>query len=596
MKRALIPIAAIAAAILLVLMVPSASSAETLPPDPSPIGGRDDLSAGSVSKTSGVDVVAAPGEEAIFINNLAELRDASLPRWAKLDLLVDLGHLASADILDPNPPAFDWTSLTAAKLAEQFNTAFAFDMAEVAKIDEALKSGSAAGSVGGSVGEGTASSTQAAEPGGDGITRGTEFFGLCGSRWEDKVKTLASSGGNGDLFNPVNKDIDLGNGFKARYKASADLDGTVSLSATIYYGQKVNTCLPRFIRVPFRFDFRSADVDVKVTASGSLDVENELTLEHRAELWKHTMNLGQIKTGFSVATIFRVDFRAYLNLDLALNISSKYSIRQTTKLNQDYDINGRYEGYLRCTKSGCVSRATGSSNFNFDAVDRPQTYTQQTVDIVLTPSANLYVGLDVDVSLLGLVGNNLFHGRAGFLAETPIRLYWTKGNDCSDANFDGLNERVQGTILDVNVQLRAYTELKIFNATTRSWIDVNVPTGWLRGLVYDQINRPTAKAVHRNIYMKVLNQGTYSPLDPVVKKAGLFPVGGRQFEGIELGGVRDCYPFPASGLNAQIDWGDGAVTKHAVGNGFGAIAHDWANDGRNQTVKVRWLSDASTRT
>lgn len=126
MKRALVPIATIAAAIFFVLMVPSASSAEPLPPDPLEIDPSVVIGGSSSSKASGVDVaVSADGEEGIFVTTLNELRDANLPDWAKLDLLVDLGHLAGTDLQGPNPPSFDWGQFSAAELAQRFETTYA---------------------------------------------------------------------------------------------------------------------------------------------------------------------------------------------------------------------------------------------------------------------------------------------------------------------------------------------------------------------------------------------------------------------------------------------------------------------------------------
>lgn len=593
MKRALVPLLAMLAAALFVLSTPSPSSAQQPTIEEPSIeepsieepsnGGQADLSVGSSQKSVGLDVSAAPGAEAIFVESFAELRDADLPRWAKYDLLFEHGHVPAFDIFDKNLPAFNWGSLSSSELTTKFDPPVAFSMDQIAKINDIIAAGKAGADLSG----------KSADPG-DEIIGQKALFGLCRSTWQHKTRSVGSSGANGDLFKPVNRPLDLGNGFKATYSASANLDGKVKLNAKIFYKQK-ETCFG----LPFKWEFKHADVDIVIVANGTLDVQNELTIEHAARLWQKTLKLGDLKTGFTIYKIFRVDFEAYLNLDLALDISSSYTISKATKINQDYDLNGRYEAYLRCTKSGCNDRKESYSDFSFDAVDRPQTYTQQTVDIVLTPSADLYAGLDVDVSLLGLIGDNLFRGRAGIVAEMPMRLYWTKGNNCSDANFDGLNEQVQGTIFDVNVQLRAYTELKLFNEATRNWLNMKVPTGWLRGLVNinDRLNFPLAKSIHRNLYMRVLQQGTYSPLDPVVVNAGLFPVsGGAKFEGIELGGVRDCYPFRAAGIIAEVNWGDGQVTRHNVGGGVGPIAHDWADDGRNRTVKVRWISDASGRT
>jgi lysophospholipase L1-like esterase len=506
-----------------------------------------------------------PTEGSLAIRSLRELRNADLPNWAKDDLLADLGHTSqSRDGSPTEPTATVFARLSAAQLDRPIEPAIAFDVDAVADTVRAR------------------SNQIPGQP-----------RGLCGGRWKNKTKKFdADIDGRKGLLN-IDKDFDLGNGSRAEVESSGAIDGSLSIVAVIHYRERSNKC----IGIPYRWEFKYADIDFEAEMDGAIEMNNTVTLENKARLWQHIIPLLKHKKTIPIAKVLTVDLNMYLQLQLALDLETELKITNQTKFDQDYDIRGRYETHLRCDSDGCENREAPDWGVEFIPVDRPSNTTQTTVNVTLRPSAELQLGLKVEVGVLGKFEEKVFDGILAVGVDIPIRLFWTNGNACSDANGDGRNEPVSGSLVDVKLRVYAYVKADLLGEKTHEFISLRVPNGWtrkrLRGLLDFDERVPVAE---RHLLLKVLSEGEHSPLQPTIKRAGLFRLGNRDFEGVELGPVRSCYPFDAD-PTIRVDFGDG--TNHRMFRVTGAalpIPHDWSDDGRNRTVRARVEFDANKRT
>ena len=362
-------------------------------------------------------------------------------------------------------------------------------------------------------------------------------------------------------------------------------------SGVVHYRERSNRC----IGIPYRWEFSYADIDFVAQMDGGFDVNNTLTIEQKERLLEETIRLLNFETTIVVANIITVDLQGYIDLQLALDLETRLSITHQTKFDQDYDLRGRYETHLRCTSDGCEDRGGTDWGLDFLPVDRPGTFTQTTLDIVLRPSAELQVGVNVDVGVLGKFETSVFQGKVALGVDLPVRVYWTRGNACSDADGDGLNEDVSGSLIDATVRVYAYVEARLLGSESRRYIDLNVPNGWARKVINGVLDRDDrVVGLEKHVLLKVLSEGENSPLEPTINRAGLFQIGSRNFEGVEIGPVRSCYPFDDI-ATILIDFGDGGQMLHqSIGRAF-PIPHDWIDDGANRTVRARVEFDSLGR-
>lgn len=490
----------------------------------------------------------ANADDALAIANLRDLRDAAMPDFAESEILADLGYK-------------NWNAVPDSALDTPLGSVLTFSKQALAATEAELNNG------------------------------GAQTKGLCGGRWKLKSKTVNSGPiGGGDQMAVAGGDSSTG----VRFTGEAEMDGTVQFQAAVRYQERSNKC----IGIPYRWEFVDANVDVVVATTGDLSLTNQLTVTHTRRLWSEALDLPKAKLDIPIAKVLNIELEASLQVLLAVDLTAGYTYQQPTSIAQAYQIDGSYEAHLFCDNSGCKTREDSVSDMSFTAIDGTGRQGQQTVDITVTPSADLGVQLGIDLELVGVDIYDVFDGKAGVMASLPIRFYTTAGNDCSDANGDGVSENVSTTLVDINAQLFGYLSGQGVGNDFHEWIDLKLKPsdGWVKKLIADPYGRAqsTGPAYSTNVLMSVLDQGEHSALEPLVRDVGRFSNGAAEFEGVKLAGIRSCYPF-AESPTFDIDWGDGTTQRVAMAQGEQLVAHDWSNDGEGQTVKVRVANDATTR-
>lgn len=510
-----------------------------------------------------IGITATGADGSITVTTLRELRGADLPDWAKREALNDLRLLPRKTVSGL------FGHFTEAELDEPLETVFVFDPDAVveAELDNA------------------------SSPPID-----TQLRFRC-SRWYDQKKIL--SFGSPSLDSPfveseeigLSGSRDLGNGFTASFESEGSVDGSISIVATIHYEEKRNRCLGG---IPYRWNFQYADIEFVSEIDGQFGVNNTLTLEHQVRLWQETIRILTFTKTVPVANILTIDFTGYLDLVLALDLETRLTITHQTDISQGYEIDGQYVANKRCTTSGCEDLSEPGWDLNFTPTDRPSTYSQVTLDATIRPSAELRLGLRVDVGIWGQFEQNVFDGKLGLGVDLPVRLFWTTGNACSDADGDGVNEQVSAMLIDANIRVYAYVEARLLGHWSRDYISLTVPNGWARQQINGVLDRDDrVTVIEKNLLFKVISEGENSPLQPTINHAGLFEVDGNEFEGVELGEVRSCYPFTDT-PTVRVNFGNASRLYAVTGDSL-AIPYDWESDGAGETVRARIEFDSAGR-
>jgi lysophospholipase L1-like esterase len=515
-----------------------------------------------------VDIEIDPSNEdgVIAVTTLRELRDADLTEWFKYEALLDIDPPGASTVWPPTDP---FGSLTEAQLDAPLENAMTFDSIAVEETENEL----------------LADGQVLPNP----LIQNRGLFS-CGGRWKDKKKSfdLHTTNGNALVDEDVSKN--LGNGYDATLASQGSLDGTLTMDVDIYYRERSNKC----IGVPYRWDFSYADISILAEMDGGFDVTTTLTIEQRRRLWEKTYRLLTYKKTIPIAKVITIDIRTFLDLQLALDMETKLTLATQTRFDQDYDIRGRYEYAMRCTEDGCDDVVKPDWNLDFIPVERSSINNQVTLDVTIRPSAELQLGVKVDAGILGAFEETLFDGRLGYGAALPVRLYWTKGSACSDADGDGINEPVETLLVDATVYVYAYVEGRLLGNHSREFISLRVPTGWLRKEITGLLEVDDREQVlAKNLFTKVLREGEHSALQPTINRAGIFNVGSREFEGVELGPVRSCYPFDEQ-PTVRVDFGN-SQQLFAAPRAALPIPFDWPNDGANSTVRARIEFDEAGR-
>ncbi len=518
------------------------------------------------SETTGgtsTSVEPVDDENTVTFNNLREVRDADVSDFVKDDFM----------------EGRSFSQLTAAQLDAPF------DFPQVVELDEAARAEA----------EYEAQQQALADSG------RRQVLGWCSKEWREATKLIDSSnrpgsGAFADGFN-ISQDASLG-AFEAQVDAGADIDGTLNIRAEVHYRYKWRKC----IRIPYRYELDYADIDVDLDVNGRMSTDVAFTVEYRNRLleWSKRLWADSYTMTYKLLT---VELEAYLDLTLALDLEAAYQVRTQSVVNERYTLSGYYRSRLRCTMDGCVRREAEQSDFDFGVLDSPAEYRQETLDVTLTPSADFRLGLNLDAGVLGIWDERLASGHIGLLAELPTRLHWTRGNACSDADGDGINEDVSVLLVDVNAQIGAYYSMRFLNNRVDEWVEnLGMPSGWIKrkvgGRIGDELLDATTRGESRpvwtkHVYFKTLREGANSPIQPVIGRAGVFDVGQGEQEGLLITGPRQCYPF-ADDVTYEIDWSQtDAAVQRVSQPGF--VAHDWSDDGTDDVVRVRIVTDAVGR-
>lgn len=523
--------------------------------------------------------------EVVSITTLRGLRDAGLPEWAQAEHLGELGYGFWDDVpgseLDKAIQPININVEMANAIQREYQRAqVAYENSGDGNAGISLKSFS------------------------------NWLEDLCTTSWKQRWATVDSD----ETYN-LNKDIKVP-GTPAAVKATItlDLNGSLLIDGTVGYRyKKVRTACgivgglviagpggalagAALSEIPYKWELTDSNVVFEAGISGSLGLDANVTATHTeelfaAELAKLHIDIKEFDWSIPVFEILSLEIDLDVDLDFHLKVKAQASISLRSEIENEWAVNGNAKIGWDCQATSC-DESHRSSNLNFTSTG--PIAAQTTFDLQLIPAADFNVDFVVDVGVATIPVWRIAEGTFGVVAQLPIRLFATIGNNCSDADGDGVYEPVTTVFADVNFEIWAYVRGELFGEGPIKWIDLNLP----------QLLRKPAKALfhfegnvivyERNVYFKDLSgTQTTSAMQPVVVNAGSWVNNARQ----EVSGVtlspRSCYPFTAK-PKYLVDWGDGTRSSGTQTGDSLFLSHNWTGSAP-RTVKVWMRGDTSGR-
>jgi hypothetical protein len=395
----------------------------------------------------------------------------------------------------------------------------------------------------------------------------TTTSSLCHSSWHSRTKSGSINVSNSS--GPQSSTI--GGGFSGTINASLPANGTINY--TFNYAYKKNSC----IGIPYAAKMES------VKTKGNLNVDNtqmqiDGSISYNSH-WESRPSTLFHKTWTvwvgPLPVILGLEIPYHVGLDVNATLSGSISTTSTGTGVYSFDYN--------CTSSGCTG--TNSSNIQFTGNGGTRS------NAALLVNAKPYLALEAigyvyDASILSA-------GLGGEISAPST--YWAyQGNNCDDADGDGINENLKTSVLDVNAQLAVYGKFQILGNKSWKWINLNSSTGGYQVYRVDDYStrgKPAFNALRRNLFFREFENISTSALTPVISG----PASTSSVNGGYSASMRSCFPFKER-LNYSFDWGDGSSPSQFSGPKSPPtyIPHNFAAAGY-RNLKLTVLSDSLGR-
>lgn len=366
----------------------------------------------------------------------------------------------------------------------------------------------------------------------------------CGDKIRTKSKTYS--------FNWVGSPQSSVNGaFTGTLTTGANLSGSGTAEVTYKIKRKkiIFVCVPYWVKFVNARAFGSAQLETDSAASGSISYTNN---------WSWSTQLSKPSLGsisFWVGPIpVHIGFNLPITAGLRIEANASASVHTTGEL----QANGSFD--YTCTLDGC----SGTSGFASQSPTGAQLTAALEGRVLLRPH------LDVAVRAY-LYDEDVAYAQVGVRPTLYADLWGYYGNNCGDADGDGVNETVEALTLDLDGQLFVTGKAKLLGDTVWSSDDV-----WHTSRTHLW-------------WTEIADSSALNPMLPG-------PASGYRNEQLSFGAMmRPCYPYNDS-LNMRFEWGDGTQTTLSTGAHSPEYrSHSWSSLGYKNVV-LRALSDNHGRT
>jgi len=383
---------------------------------------------------------------------------------------------------------------------------------------------------------------------------GFKLFGKCKDKDSTTTKKL-------DLASPIDlgKPKDLGGGFSGALSIAGNIQG--SAEADLHLKLKryavFGFCVPYGVKFVDFHGFGSALVNYGATLNGVVSFDSS-ELKHpildveliHPTLFKVTFFIGPIPV------IIKVSLPISIGLDL------KASLQGSITSNSAQTSLGTFD--YTCTFSGC----NGTSSFH-------QTGAPSSQPITGSVSGHVQPEPWAEVALrAALYADDIAYLQLGVRPYLLGDLWGFFGNDCGDANADGVFETVSGLTFDLDWQLH-----------------VNARAAFLK----DPEKHPAKpKDLFKTSPFHLLFKDLIgsSAIQPMLVGPSSAPVNVGQ---TYLGKMRPCWPYDDK-VSYDLAWGDGASSPASEDPGtFFSAGHTWTSAG-TRTLALTALRDDHGRT
>lgn len=349
---------------------------------------------------------------------------------------------------------------------------------------------------------------------------------------------------------PFNFSTNPGSGFSGSLSGS----GSIQASATGEFQIALKRvkilfwCIPYGVRLNYAHAFGSATVGYGSSLTGTASFSHSWEWElAKIPLFSLDFFIGPIPV--------HVGF----NLPISLGLDLQATATGTVTYTGSQSATGAFN--YNCTMSGC----TGSSSFTQNNPVSPQIGTAGI-------SGRIQPNVWIQAAFRGYLYTEwLAYAQLGVRPILQGDLWGYVGNNCGDADGDGIAENVDALALDLDLQVNVTAQAAAFGGSPSHWNDLWHTPRFHLG------------------FWDLIGSEALQPMDGGSSAAA---VGVSQPYTAKM---RPCYPY-TDPVSYQFNWGDGTTSNTSGAPQTGAAAgHTWGSTG-TKTVALTAFSDTHGRT
>jgi hypothetical protein len=366
------------------------------------------------------------------------------------------------------------------------------------------------------------------------------LFGRCSDKIITRTRTF-------DVNTPLNQSFTLGGGFSGSVSLTGDagMTATGTMEVAEHRYAVFGWCVPIGVKFKSARANGNGHINLGTTLSGTVNYTKNWEWEiAKPKLFSFTFAIGYVP----VYVGFNLPITAGLDLDASVTGSVTYTGAQSASGTFDY----------RCTLNGC----SGTSSFTTTG-PLPQPATASI-------SGRVQPAVWAQVAFRGYLYTEAFaYAQAGVRGYLQGDLWGFYGNNCGDANGDGIYETVNALTFDLDWQVKITAEADTFLTSKKNW---------------------TLKDFGRR-HIQFWDLIGSSAITPELSGLAVVPPSPPPAFGAKM---RSCWPY-AETVNYRMGWGDGTSTPFAgAPQAVTNVSHNWASTG-SKTIDLSALGDAHGR-
>jgi hypothetical protein len=379
-----------------------------------------------------------------------------------------------------------------------------------------------------------------AEPGEGMLKGGPVLLGSC----SDQIHTRSKSLG----FNtPLNFSGNLGGGFSGSLSATGNLSGSATgqVQFAVKRTRVLGVCIPYGARFNHARAFGNAVVGYGAALNGNIN-------------YNYTWQTQVAKPSLGGLSFMIGPVPVYIGFNLPINLGVDVQASVTGNINYNGSQSATGSFDYTCTLSGC----SGNSSYNLGG-NQQQTLTGNV-------SGRVYPTIWAQAAVRAfLYTEAVAYAQVGVRPYLYGDLWGYAGNNCGDADGDGLQEMVNALTFNLDWQLYLTAQASAFGSAPTHWNLWNTPRTHIRfwDLIGSSAIRPMISG----------------PSNPKVNVSQTYSAK-----------MRPCWPYTHT-VNYRFAWGDGSTTTLSGSpQTWTPSSHTWTSTG-TKAMSLTALSDSYGR-
>jgi hypothetical protein len=369
---------------------------------------------------------------------------------------------------------------------------------------------------------------------------GPGLMASCPDQIQSRSKSLSVNA-------PLNFSGNLGGGFSGSLSATGNISGSATgeVQFAVKRSRVLGVCIPYGARFNHARAFGNAVVGYGAALTGNLNYNYA---------WQS--QIAKPSLGGLAFMIGPVPVYIGFNLPIDLGVGVQANVTGTINYNGSQSATGSFD--YTCTLTGC----SGNSSYDLGG-NQQQTLTGSV-------SGRVYPTIWAQAAVRAYLYTEwVAYAQVGVRPYLYGDLWGYSGNNCGDADGDGIQETVHALTFNLDWQLYLTAQARAFGASPTNWNLWNTPRNHLRfwDLIGSSALRPMISG----------------PSNPKVNVSQTYNAK-----------MRPCWPY-SNTVTYRFAWGDGSTTTLSGSpQTWTPSSHTWTSTG-NKTMSLTSLSDSYGR-